>query len=77
MMKYSFIFLYILIAPINVFCQEFLNDKVMKLTAMSEDKSYGITQEKSIKVGSIENEYKYINALTGPARADMLSVRRF
>ena len=49
-----------------MFCQEFLNDKVMNLTAMSEDKSYGITQEKSIKVGSIENEYKYINALTGP-----------
>jgi hypothetical protein len=40
----------------------------MKLEEVSLNKKYGLKPNAkfSIKVGSIENEYKYINAFTGP-----------
>jgi hypothetical protein len=49
-------------------CQEFIDDATMKLTGISSDKKYGYKPKArhSIKVGSIENEYKFIHALTGP-----------
>ncbi len=48
--------------------QDFIDDNTMKLDSISIDRKYGLkpSSKKSIKVGSIENEYKYINALTGP-----------
>jgi hypothetical protein len=49
----------------------------MKLDGISIDKNYGYSQKlkKTIKVGSIENEYKYINALTGP-NGEQISAQR-
>ncbi len=59
------------------FSQNFIDDRTMKLNEISSDKSYGYSQKlkKTIKVGSIENEYKYINALTGP-NGEQISAQR-
>lgn len=42
--------------------------QTIRIEAVSTDPKYGVTAsiEKAVKVGSIENEMHYINALTGP-----------
>ncbi len=71
-MKYLFqkfvivFFLFRSIFP--VFGQEFFEDGSMKLTEISIDKKYGFeaNNKTSIKVGKIENQRAYLNALGGP-----------
>jgi hypothetical protein len=46
--------------------QEFIRENILKITAMAPDKDYGATEARSIKVGRIENQKYYFNALTGP-----------
>lgn len=48
--------------------QEFYEDGSMKLTEISADKKYGYepNYKTSIKVGNIENQQAYLNALRGP-----------
>lgn len=48
------------------FSQEYLREDIIKLTEMSYDKKYGYTQKKPIKVGSIDKETHFLNALRGP-----------
>lgn len=49
----------------------------MSITEMSEDESYGRIMDPalSIKVGSVESEYKYLNALRGPNGEQLQCVR--
>ena len=46
--------------------QDYLREDIIKLTEISTDSKYGYTQKKPIKVGSIEKEYHFLNALKGP-----------
>ena len=48
------------------FSQEYLREDIIKLTEISTDSKFGYTQKRPIKVGSIEKEYHYLNALKGP-----------
>jgi hypothetical protein len=48
------------------FSQEYLREDIIKLTEVSTDSKYGYTQKRPIKVGSIEKEYHYLNAIRGP-----------
>ncbi len=52
------------------FSQEYLNDYIMKLDAISEDASYGYTEDKPIMVGGkkegANNQLKFLSALLGP-----------
>ena len=57
--------------------QEFYEDGSMKIYEIASDKKYGYkpTKKNSIKVGKIENEYAYLNALSGP-NGEQLKYRR-
>lgn len=46
--------------------QEFIREDILKVSEVSADKNYGRTEKKSIKVGKIENQKYYLNALLGP-----------
>jgi hypothetical protein len=46
--------------------QEFVREDVLKIAAIALNKDYGRTEENSIKVGRIENQKYYFNALSGP-----------
>lgn len=46
--------------------QEYLREDIIKLKEISTDKKYGYSQNKPIKVGSIDKEYHFLNALRGP-----------
>ena len=53
---------------LNGFSQDFIDENTMRLDEISVDKKYGYkaSARKAIKVGFVKNEYKFINALTGP-----------
>lgn len=47
--------------------QEFIREDLLKISEISTDKDYGRIEKKSIKVGKIENQQYYLNALLGPS----------
>jgi hypothetical protein len=67
-MKHIFIFFFTTCTFSTAMGQQFIDDATMKLGDISVDKKYGFKPKAkySIKVGTIANEYKFINALTGP-----------
>ena len=64
--KFLLIGLLLLRSVTNAFSQEYLREDIIKLTEISTDSKYGYTQKNAIKVGSIQKEYHYLNALKGP-----------
>jgi hypothetical protein len=46
--------------------QEYLQKGIIKLTKITNDKTYGYTEKNPIKVGSIDKGYHFLNALKGP-----------
>ncbi len=73
----AFVFGFLLLT-VNAYSQQMLDAKTMKLSEISTDKKYGFvsTRKQSIKVGKIENEIKFINALTGPNGESIRAIRR-
>lgn len=59
--------------------QELLDEKTLKITQYSTDKSYGYTAKNPIMVGGLNegplNELRFLNALTGP-NGEMLQYNR-
>lgn len=51
---------------------ELINDQTYRLTASTDDKTYGYTEKNPVKVGGVKensgpkNERRFLNALTGP-----------
>ena len=76
-MKKTILTIFLIFSVLKGFSQNFIDDRTMKLDGISIDKNYGYSQKlkKTIKVGSIENEYKYINALIGP-NGEQISAQR-
>jgi hypothetical protein len=66
MKKFTFILLFTFLACSYSRAQEFIGKDMLKVTEISADKDYGTAESKSIKVGRIENQKYYFNALLGP-----------
>ncbi len=59
--------LIVLIFTTKLFSQEFLDERNMKITGVSNDATYGYTEKNPVKIGSIEySNGKYLNALICP-----------
>ena len=56
----------LVIAPGRGGGQDFVAHGVLKIEDISADTRYGYAEKKSIKVGNIENQQYYLNALLGP-----------